>query len=260
MMSKLYSETFGQGERVVMLHGWAMHSGVWREFAQEIAKNNQVTCIDLPGHGRSKACSSAELNDWTAEVVDVLPAESCHFIAWSLGGNIALDIAKKFPNRVKSMTLIASNPHFMKTQTWFGVSERVLEEFEKNLNSNIDATLFRFLTLQVQGMSGIKLYLKKIKSVMQEFAAPNIQVLKNGLSLLRCSDLRGAVQSISCPAQLILGSLDTLVPADISSDCKTLRPALECHIIEGAGHIPFITHTKETLEVVQNFIEQRGVR
>lgn len=259
-MSQLYSETFGKGERVVMLHGWAMHSGIWRAFAQEIAKNNQVTCIDLPGHGRSSASCSSELNDWTARVIDVLPDEPCHFIAWSLGGNIALDIAEKFPDKMKSITLLASNPHFMKSKTWLGVSEDTLEVFEKNLNSNIDATLFRFMTMQVQGMLEVKLYLKKIKSVMQECATPNIQVLKNGLSLLRGLDLRQAVRNLTCPAQLILGSVDSLVPAGISSDCKVLLPALECHIIEGAGHIPFITHTKETLEIVQNFIKPRGVR
>lgn len=257
-MSQLYTETFGQGERVVMLHGWAMHSGIWRSFAQEIAKNNQVTCIDLPGHGRSAACSSSELNDWTEKVVDALPSESCHFIAWSLGGNIALDIASKYPARVKSMTLIASNPHFIETKTWLGTSEASLVKFVGNLNSNVDATLFRFMTLQVKGVAEIKMYLKQIKKVMQECVSPSMQVLKDGLALLKYSDLRKALQDISCPSQLILGSIDSLVPVNVSGDCKLLQPSLECHVIEGAGHIPFITHKKETLLIVRNFLEQRG--
>jgi pimeloyl-[acyl-carrier protein] methyl ester esterase len=257
-MSLLYTETFGQGEPVVMLHGWAMHSGVWRVFAQEIAKNNQVICIDLPGHGRNLDSPSAVLDDWTAKIMEVLPIDPSHFIAWSLGGNIALDIAKKNPSRVKSMTLLASNPHFMKTKTWLGTSDEILDDFEKNLNINIEATLFRFMTLQVQGISGLKLYLEQIKRVMQECATPSLRVLKNGLSLLRDSDLREALENISCPAQLILGSVDSLIPAAILDDCKRLQPALECHIIEGAGHIPFITHQEETLERVRNFIEQRG--
>ncbi|MBS4051006.1 MAG: pimeloyl-ACP methyl ester esterase, partial [Methylomonas sp.] len=34
-----------------MLHGWAMHTGVWRDFARRLAEYYQVICVDLPGHG-----------------------------------------------------------------------------------------------------------------------------------------------------------------------------------------------------------------
>ena len=259
-MNQLYTETFGQGEKVVMLHGWAMHSGVWRTFAQNIAQHNQVTCIDLPGHGHSTACSSVELAVWAEAVLEAFPQEACHLIAWSLGGNIALELAKKYPNRIKSITLIASNPHFLKSAEWLGIAENVLAEFEDKLKIKVDATLFRFMTLQVQGGENIKQQLKEIKTVLQACTAPDLQVLESGLALLRSSDSRVALQSLSCPVQLILGSIDSLVPVGILNDCKLLQPRLECHIIEGAGHIPFITHKKETLDLVQNFLERIGTK
>lgn len=259
-MSQLYTETFGQGAPVVMLHGWAMHSGVWRHFAQEIAQNNQVTCVDLPGHGRSAGCSLIELDSWITAALEVFPDKPCHIVAWSLGGNVALELANKYPEKVKSLTLLASNPHFLSEAEWSGVSELVLDEFTSKLARNIDATLFRFLTLQVQGMENTKQYVKGIEMALQECAAPEIHMLVNGLALLKTTDSRNALQALSCPVQLILGSVDSLVPADILEDCQSLQPKLSCHLIEGAGHIPFITHKKETLELVQNFLEQKGVK
>jgi len=259
-MSLLHTETFGRGEKVVMLHGWAMHSGVWRAFAQEIAQHNQVTCIDLPGHGRSAACSSVELAVWAEVVLEAFPKEACHLVAWSLGGNVALELAKKHPSRIKSITLIANNPHFLKSVGWLGVSDDVLTEFERKLKVNIDAALFRFMSLQVQGGSHIKQTLKEIKTVLQECEAPDLKVLENGLALLRLADSREALRNLSCPVQLILGSIDSLVPVNIVKDCKLLQPKLECNIIEGAGHIPFITHKKEALDIVQKFLERIGVK
>ena len=52
-MTKIHTETYGLGKPIVLVHGWAMHSGIWRLFARELAKHYQVTLIDLPGHGRS---------------------------------------------------------------------------------------------------------------------------------------------------------------------------------------------------------------
>ncbi len=60
-MTKIHQQTFGKGKPIVLVHGWAMHSGIWRDFAQQLAQNYQVTCIDLPGHGRSEKIDSFTL-------------------------------------------------------------------------------------------------------------------------------------------------------------------------------------------------------
>ena len=49
----IHKEVYGTGDPIVLLHGWAMHTGVWREFAKKLAQNYQVICLDLPSHGHS---------------------------------------------------------------------------------------------------------------------------------------------------------------------------------------------------------------
>ena len=45
-MTKIYHQTFGKGKPIVLVHGWAMHSGIWQDFARQLAQQYQVTCID----------------------------------------------------------------------------------------------------------------------------------------------------------------------------------------------------------------------
>lgn len=72
-MTKIYLETYGKGKPIVLVHGWAMHTGIWREFAKQLALNYQVTCIDLPGHGRSEKIDPFTLERISDELVNIIP-------------------------------------------------------------------------------------------------------------------------------------------------------------------------------------------
>ena len=43
----------GNGPALVMLHGWAMHGGIFAPLAARLEENFTLHIVDLPGHGRS---------------------------------------------------------------------------------------------------------------------------------------------------------------------------------------------------------------
>jgi len=47
----LHVEVTGQGEPLVMLHGWGMHGGIWSDTVAQLAHEYEVHNVDLPGHG-----------------------------------------------------------------------------------------------------------------------------------------------------------------------------------------------------------------
>ncbi|BCG62982.1 MAG: pimeloyl-[acyl-carrier protein] methyl ester esterase [Methyloprofundus sp.] len=253
-MTEIYQEAFGQGEPVVMLHGWAMHTGIWRSFAKALSKEKQVICMDLPGHGHSGSISPYTMEVIVDAIHDALPKQPCIIVGWSLGGNIALRLAEKYPQRVKSLVLIGSNPHFLQAEQWPGVNAQVLKEFASNLQKNTTATLLRFMSLQLQGMADIKVVFKEIKAAMQECEPPKADVLLGGLEILRTVDLRIALRDLVVPVQIILGDLDTLVPVVVGKQCKQLQSQLEIEVITRAGHMPFITHQQQVIRIVNDFI------
>ena len=253
-MTYIHQEVYGQGEPVVMLHGWAMHSGVWRIFAKQLAVERQVTCLDLPGHGRSEIVQPYTLELLVDKLALALPECSCHLVGWSLGGVIALRLAEKYPHKVKSLVLIASNPHFLSTHEWLGVAPNILTEFANNIQKNAVVTLLRFMSLQVKGVPEIKACLKQIKEALHECAVPELEVLMSGLQILQTADLRSALSALALPVQMIFGGYDSLVPMSVSGQCKSLMPQIEVHIVAEAGHVPFISHPQQVLLLVHNFL------
>ena len=253
-MSELHQEIYGQGEPVVMLHGWAMHTGVWREFSQALAARHQVVCLDLPGHGLSADISPYTLESVVDAVYAQLPEQACVLVGWSLGGNIALRLAEKYPQRVKAVVLIASNPHFMQSKSWPGMPAQLLQEFVANLQNNCRQTLLRFMSLQVQGRPDVRASLKQIKRAMQECAAPETEVLLAALQVLQTVDQRETLRSLNLPVLMIFAGQDTLVPVSVGEACQLLSPQLELHIIPDAGHLPFISDQKHLLDLLLDFI------
>ncbi len=258
-MTVLYKEVFGLGKPVVMLHGWAMHTGVWRTFAQALAENSQVVCLDLPGHGLSDNIEPYTLESLVDEIAKELPEQTCTLVGWSLGGNIALRLAEKYPQRIKSLVLLASNPAFLKTESWPGVEHQVLDEFTTNLQKDSAQTLLRFMSLQVKGRPDAKSSIKKIKMAMQECDLPTPEVLLSALGILQATDQRTALSRLNLPVMMILGEQDTLMPVLVGEHCKVIQPRLDLKIITDAGHAPFITHQQQLVTYIQDFMQRSDV-
>ncbi|MSP28144.1 MAG: pimeloyl-[acyl-carrier protein] methyl ester esterase [Methylococcales bacterium] len=252
----LYSDTFGTGKPIILVHGWAMHSGIWRGFAQQLARHYQVTCIDLPAHGRSEKIIPFNLEVVSDALINTLPETPSCWLGWSLGATIALDIAHRYPERVSSLILLAGNPLFVSADAWAGVNPTVLDAFAANLTTNCQATLLRFLALQVNGLPDNKALLKDLKAAIMECEPPDNDSLQGGLDILKHTDLRAVLAQLTVPVSVILGDKDTLVPVAVGQQIQQFLAQLELTILEGAGHVPFLSHAQQLLTLICHFMDK----
>ncbi|MEC4750574.1 pimeloyl-ACP methyl ester esterase BioH [Methylomicrobium sp. Wu6] len=263
-MTHLHTETYGHGKSIVMIHGWGMHTGIWRPFAKALARQYRVTCIDLPGHGRSGRISAFDLEHLGSALVAAVGDEPACWLGWSLGATVALDIASRFPERAEALILLAGNPRFIRTHDaannpdhWPGVSPRVLDVFSGQLSEDAQQTLLRFLALQVHGLADTKALLKTLKAAVFECDPPDNTALRQGLKILKEADLRPALAAFDRPFAAILGGRDTLVPHAVGAHLQRLQPNLQLHLLEKAGHVPFLTHQEELIRLICGFMESR---
>lgn len=254
-MTKIHQQTFGKGKPIVLVHGWAMHSGIWRKFAEQLAQNYQVTCIDLPGHGRSEKIASFTLDRISDALVNAVPEESSCWLGWSLGATMVLEIANRFPERVNSLVLLAGNPLFTQTAQWQGMNIDLLDAFAGKLNEDCQGTLLRFLSLQVSNLPDYKTILRGLKSTVLECDAPDKDTLQGGLDILKHADLRPALSGINVPVAVILGTRDTLVPVSAGQNMQALAPWITLNIIDKAGHVPFLSHPQNVLAIISRFMD-----
>lgn len=251
----LYCETFGTGQRVVLIHGWAMHSGIWRDFAEQLAQHYQVTCVDLAGHGRSASVSPFTLAKLTDALAASLPDEPCCWLGWSLGATVALEIARRFPERVSRLILVAGNPCFLQRDDWAGMSATVLDSFAANLQANAQATLVRFLSIQVMALPNAKALSKTLKTAVLAYPVPDTETLNGGLAILKTADLRPTLAQLSVPLLVILGKKDSLIPVAIGQQLMQLAPTASIYVLEHAAHVPFLSHPQEVLKQITQFMD-----
>ena len=149
--------------------------------------------VDLPGYGASPAFEADALEHLAREVTAALP-EKVHVCGWSLGGQVALEMARLFPDRIERLVLTASTPCFTAREGWpCAVRREVLLEFAAALETDYEGTLKRFLALQARGDAEVKTVLKRLREILFTRGRPDVQTLRAGLNILLESDLRGRV-------------------------------------------------------------------
>lgn len=248
----IHIEVYGQGQPLVLVHGWAMHSGVWRQFARQLAADGyQLICVDLPGHGRSGSVLPYTLENIAAALLDAMPVAEFSLLGWSLGATVALEMCKQQPQRIRQLFILSGNPCFVQRADWPGVQGAVLEAFMAQLQNNPAQTLSRFLALQVNLSPQTKPVLAQLKAAMQECVMPEVVVLQAGLQILADSDLRPQLAGLSCPVQLVVGDRDGLVPLASAEAIAALQPAAGVQVIAGGGHVLFLTHPQALRELLR---------
>lgn len=255
-MTKIYTEMLGAGRPIVFVHGWAMHSGVWRKFAGELAKNYQVTLIDLPGHGLSQPVSPFSLETVSEAIADAVAEKTACWLGWSLGAEIIIEIARRCSDKVSGLIILAGTPCFIRNDAWPGVDAQALAKFGENLRQNRRAALLEFLSLQVKGAARQQSILKELEAAIFDHLLPEPEILQAGLSILANTDLRSVFAQLKMPICAILSELDTLVPAEIGSKLEELSPLTELNVISGAGHVPFLSHEEAVIAAIRQFMDK----
>jgi pimeloyl-[acyl-carrier protein] methyl ester esterase len=254
-MSDLYIHTEGHGDtHLVLLHGWAMHGGVFAPLVDALRERCTLHVVDLPGHGRSRDC---DISLQPAECARAIAAQTppAIWLGWSMGGLYALQAALDFPQQVRGVVMLCASPRFVRAegpgdQGWpYAVSPEILAGFGRDLETDYDKTLERFLALEALGSDCAQADLHKLRIHTFSEHPPQVRALVEGLDVLEHADLRMRVHEIAQPSAWIAGRRDRLIPWQAMQ-----WGAAQCDgaftRIEGGGHAPFIGHTGEVVAAV----------
>ena len=259
MMKKLHTQSSGSGPDLVLIHGWGLHAGVWDGFVPLLEPYFRVLRVDLPGHGSSDSYAATTLDDMAAAVLAAAPANAA-WLGWSLGGLVALRAALQAPARVRALLLLASTPCFVRRPDWpCAMLPALLDTFATELQQDYLRTLNRFLALQVRGSDNSGAVLRMLRAQLLAKGEPSPAALQAGLDILRNTDLRDELGALDCPALVVAGERDTLVPVAAARATATLMPTASVEVVAGAGHAPFIARPEAVAGLLQAFLQPRDV-
>ncbi len=249
----MHIDTQGSRAELVLVHGRAMHSGVFAPFVRELAPHFRLHLVDLPGHGFSRD-DGATLDpaQCARRIANAVPRAI--WLGWSLGGLVAMRAALDFPAQVRGLVLIAASPRFVVGDDWpCGVAPSVFAEFGAGLASDYRGTIERFLALETLGSDHARNELRALKTQVFARGEPALSALSEGLRVLDAADFRAEIARISIPSLWIAGRRDRLVHA------AAMRWAAEhCdgrYVECNSGHAPFLGHAESLAATIGEFAE-----
>jgi esterase len=107
----LYYEERGAGDHIVCIHGTSSSAAVWGDAVDELAKHGRTISYDRRGCFRSERpepyiTDVHQHADDAAALIDALDASPAVVIGRSYGGETAIDLALRYPDRVRALALL----------------------------------------------------------------------------------------------------------------------------------------------------------
>ncbi len=252
-MSSVHVKIMGAGPDLVLLHGWAMHSGIWACVCDQLAQSYRLHLVDLPGHGLSPSGVSVSLQSMVERVAEILP-DDCIVGGWSLGGQVAIELALQKSMQVAKLVLIATTPCFIKRENWqWGMDATILQMFTQNLAQNYTSTINRFLTLQLNGSNDSKAVLASLRKTFFQYSQPDKVALQAGLNILLTNDLREKFGEIKQPVLLLHGESDVITRAAVARWMNQQLFDAKLVMFANCGHAPFLSFPDQFITHLHEF-------
>lgn len=238
---------------LVLLHGWGTHAGVWTDVIARLELGHAVIAPDFPGDDAAEPCTV----DGVIDRLAAMAPERCVVAGWSLGGQLALGWALRYPQQVARLVLLAATPRFVSAPDWpHGMDAATLAGFAGELSADPAATLRRFLLLETQGDTEARGVARRLEAALVARPAADVEVLARTLDWLRNTDLRTALPEIQQPALVLHGDRDRITPLAAGEYLARHLPHAQLEMFRGAAHAPFVSDPEAVCRQLTGFCHE----
>lgn len=244
-------------QELVLLHGWGCNREVWRPLLMLLRSWANITLLDLPGCAPGAVLGKEpELAGLLAGILECCPGQAV-YVGWSLGGQLAIELAVHAPERVLAVVTVCSNPRFVATEDWPGMDADAFSEFRSGVRADPVAALQRFDTLQVTGSAQPRQLLRQLRHLRQPASAE----LVVGLDWLQTLDQRDSLAGLQQPHLHLLAERDALVPSVVGqSIAERIAGASsgQVKMLQGACHLAPLDVPAELAREIHGFLATTG--
>lgn len=259
---ELYVEQAGAGEPVVLLHGFCCSSFSWRHVLPGLSRRYRVIAPDLPGFGYSErpaepgAYGFPGLERAVLGLLDRLELEPCHLVGHSFGGALALWLAERHPDRVRSLTLVATAlPELTveKRQGW--ARFRLLNRFLLRSRLLLPEMVRRALEASCHDTGRVtpelveayreRLLVEGLEDAYFGFLAPIDEVPPPV-----------ALEAIEAPVLVVWGDADRIIPVERALQHLPRLRRSRMVVLERCGHLPMEERPEAFLGELLPFLER----
>jgi reactive intermediate/imine deaminase len=249
---RLYFESVGEGESLVLCHGAGGNHAVWYQQVPVFARTRRVITWDHRGFGRSTDSTGESGPDLSvrdlAAILDHLRVDRVDLVGQSMGGWTALGFTLEHRDRVRSLTL---------ADTLGGITspaiQRGFEELSARLgDGRIDAGGLGHHPALDDSLVGRDPGRAYLYQMLGGFGEPDLAAIVPRLfSTTRSQDV---LATLGIPVLFIVGDRDPLFPPHLVREAAKQIPDVRLVEIPGCGHSPYFEAPEAWNAVLGQFL------
>lgn len=246
---KINYEQKGEGDLIVLLHGWGSNIKLFANLIDLLSKKYMVVAMDMPGFGESAEPPSAWcVDDYVNFVIDFLKdysTDKVMLLGHSFGGRviIKLNSRKNLPFKITKVILVDSAGILPPKSNKKSLRTYYYKAGKAVLSTGIAKKI---------APDALENFRKKMGSADYVAASP---LMRQVLVKVVNEDLEPLLPNIKCPTLLIWGVNDTATPLSDGEKMEKLIPDAGLVKLENAGHYSFLEQQFTFNRVMSSFMK-----
>lgn len=236
----LHYEEHGAGAPIVCIHGTGSSSALWTDAAAELAALGRAIVYDRRGFARSERpeplVMDAHLHaDDAAALLEALDAAPTIVIGRSFGGEVAVDLALRYPDRVRALALLEGGG-FALSEAFVEWDAELVESILAAADADVD-TVGETMLSAVLGEGAWAEVPEPVRTIFTENGPAIVAEHRGGLLDVSAEELG----SIRQPTLLVAGEGSPPVFRDVTNLQAQAMPGATVEWVEG-GHLIHPAH------------------
>jgi pimeloyl-ACP methyl ester carboxylesterase len=251
-------ERDGEGPPLVLVHGAAVDSRMWRPQLTALADEFTVVAWDEPGAGHSSDVPAdfalADYANRLAALIVALDLGPAHVAGLSWGGTVALELYRHDPRLVATLILVDTYAGWKGSLPEQEVRARV-DDVRRML-----AAADHLFDPTFPGLFAGEPPAEFVPLLEEMAAAVRPESMRTALLAMAEADQRDLLPRIAVPTLLIWGELDARSPLTVASQFEEAIPDAKLVVIPGAGHVSNLEQPEPFNDAVREFCRAHSAR
>jgi pimeloyl-ACP methyl ester carboxylesterase len=257
----------GDGEPVVLLHGFTGHWRHWRPVLADLVARYEVIAPTLSGHRDGPAYPSgmglervADAGDSLERHLDELGIGTAHFVGNSMGGSLAIELAKR--GRARSVVAFSPGGGW---ELGGPEPERIARFFARQMR--IIRLTHRQVPRLMRRPGARRLAMRDIMRHGELISPPDaVDLSLDPLACTVVDDVLGSLRAgrahvedidrVAVPTLIAWAELDRILPlATCSARFRREIPDVEFRVLPGVGHVPMWDDTRLVVRTITDWVD-----
>jgi 3-oxoadipate enol-lactonase / 4-carboxymuconolactone decarboxylase len=225
---------------------------MWDALVPALRGRYRTVRYDTRGHGRSQVVDAPiTIDDLAADLVGLLDAlgiARAHVVGLSLGGMTGQALASRYPDRVISLTLMATTAYMPTQASW---DERASLVRAQGTAAIVDATMDRWFTPDYPAQAP-----ERVSPVREAFIGIDPVGYAVCCTAIGRMDLRSVVQRIAAPTLVIAGADDPATPVAMAEEIRSHVSDAELIVLPRAAHLLAVEQAERVGAYLISFLDR----